>query len=202
VGAAGIGLGGVAVLGWKLWGFGLPASAVALDGSAAALTAAAGALSAAAGSNHAAASAAAGTGAAATAGGAGITMGATLLRGGPVGAAILGLDFMKRDSESGNGWRSWLRGKFGISDDHEPAPWQPGGAWSGSNGQPVQAELHGQADVKGELTVKVEPSSELLRIVDQAKKASLSGTVRANGPGSLGVSSLDAAAHPSGVGHN
>jgi hypothetical protein len=57
-------------------------------------------------------------------------------------------------------------------------------------------------EVKGEttVTVKVEAGNELLRVVEGAKSASmsLSGTMSANGPGSLGTSSPDAAAMPVG----
>ncbi|MFT4277373.1 MAG: phage tail tape measure protein [Rhodopseudomonas sp.] len=67
---------------------------------------------------------------------------------------------------------------------------------------PVKAELTGSAEVKGEAVVKVqiEPSSEFLRVVDRAQAVSvkLDGMVKANGPGSTGRSSPDAA--PGGKG--
>ncbi|UVO29917.1 phage tail tape measure protein [Bradyrhizobium arachidis] len=56
---------------------------------------------------------------------------------------------------------------------------------------PVTAELNGSADVKGEVVVKVEPSSSLLTAVDTIVK--LAGKLTANGPGSTGKSSPDAA---------
>lgn len=70
---------------------------------------------------------AAGDAAAVGAGGAiaAISGGAT----GALTAGIVGLDLIKRDSERGNSWRSYFRHLFGISDPHEPAPWQPGGEW-------------------------------------------------------------------------
>lgn len=60
----------------------------------------------------------------------------------------------------------------------------------------VKAELTGSAEVKGEatITVKVEAGSELLRAVETARSAAkLSGQLNANGPGSTGKSSPDAA---------
>ncbi|MBR0871203.1 phage tail tape measure protein [Bradyrhizobium tropiciagri] len=62
----------------------------------------------------------------------------------------------------------------------------------------VQAELTGSAEVQGEVTVKnvVEAGSELLRIVQQMQTLSVQvrGQLNANGPGSVGRSSPDAAA--------
>ncbi len=67
-------------------------------------------------------------------------------------------------------------------------------------GANVQATLTGSAEVRGEMTGKFEvtASSTLLQIVESLKtfKASLSGSYNANGPGSLGHSSPDAAAPP------
>jgi hypothetical protein len=67
----------------------------------------------------------------------------------------------------------------------------------GSSVGRVTGEVHGEAQV----TIKVEPSSDLLRIVNDLQRASvsLSGTIAPNGPGSLGVSSPDAAAAPIGT---
>src|SRR5690606_20223873 len=66
----------------------------------------------------------------------------------------------------------------------------------------VPSETRVTGEVTGEttVTVKVEAGDSLLRVVDEAKRASmpLSGTVSANGPGSLGTSSPDAAAMPVG----
>jgi uncharacterized protein (TIGR02594 family) len=46
-------------------------------------------------------------------------------KGGGIGTGIAILQTMKKDSESGNHLRSWLRGKLGIEDDpDELAPWQ------------------------------------------------------------------------------
>lgn len=67
---------------------------------------------------------------------------------------------------------------------------------------PVTAQLTGSAEVHGETTLKVEvtTSSELLRIVDSMKTLPqrLMGSLNANGPGSLGKSSPDAAAPVTG----
>lgn len=68
---------------------------------------------------------------------------------------------------------------------------------SAIKGMDVKAELTGSAEVKGETEVKVvvEAGSELLRIVDNVKSAvaNLAGRLTANGPGSTGRSSPDAA---------
>jgi hypothetical protein len=67
-------------------------------------------------------------------------------------------------------------------------------------GANVQATLTGSAEVSGEVTVKneVTASSTLIAIVESVKSlsAKLQGTLNANGPGSLGHSSPDAAAAP------
>ncbi|NEV79277.1 phage tail tape measure protein [Rhodopseudomonas sp. BR0C11] len=70
---------------------------------------------------------------------------------------------------------------------------------------PVKAELTGSAEVKGETTVKVEvevkPTPELIQAVASAKAnaAKLSGMISANGAGSTGRSSPDAAPGGKGV---
>jgi hypothetical protein len=65
-------------------------------------------------------------------------------------------------------------------------------------GANLQAVLTGTADVKGEVTGKFEvtASSVLIQIVESIKTLStkLQGSLNANGPGSLGHSSPDAAA--------
>jgi TP901 family phage tail tape measure protein len=70
------------------------------------------------------------------------------------------------------------------------------------DGLNVEAKLTGEAEVKGQTEVKVvvEAGSELLRIVEGVKNAvaNLTGKLRANGPGSTGVSSPDAS--PASVG--
>jgi hypothetical protein len=68
-----------------------------------------------------------------------------------------------------------------------------------SGDKQITAQLAGSADVKGQadVTVKIEAGSSLIRAVEQARTAMrLSGTLNANGPGSLGHSSPDAAAPP------
>lgn len=70
----------------------------------------------------------------------------------------------------------------------------------GGDSRPVTAELQGSAEVKGETTVKVEvtvsPSSELItaNATANANNAQMRGMLNANGPGSVGRSSPDAAA--------
>ncbi|AVT76640.1 hypothetical protein RPPS3_25770 [Rhodopseudomonas palustris] len=73
---------------------------------------------------------------------------------------------------------------------------------------PVKAELTGSAEVKGETTVKVEvelkPAPELVQAVASAKAsaAKLQGMISANGAGSTGRSSPDAAPGGKGVAGN
>lgn len=90
--------------------------------------------------------------------------------------------------------------KAGFGSDMPPA--QGFGDEVASALKNVKAELTGSAEVKGETEVKVtvEAGSELLRIVDGVKSAvaSMVGRLTANGPGSTGRSSPDAA--PSNVG--
>jgi len=59
-------------------------------------------------------------------------------------------------------------------------------------GRPVQAELNGQAEVKGEAKVTI----TIPGLGDRDVRVPLRGTFSANGPGSLDVSSPDAVAHP------
>lgn len=72
-----------------------------------------------------------------------------------------------------------------------------------ASGAPVTATLTGSAEVHGESTVRVEvtASSLLLQLVEQMKQVPmmLRGQLNANGPGSVGKSSPDAAA-PAQVG--
>jgi TP901 family phage tail tape measure protein len=73
----------------------------------------------------------AGTGASAGAGtaAAGLGVAAALKKGAVHGAALAGLTAIKRDAEKeGQPLRTWLRSLLAIEDEHEPAPWQKGGA--------------------------------------------------------------------------
>jgi len=71
-----------------------------------------------------------GTGAGVGTAAAGLGVAATLRKGALPGAALAGLTAIKRDAEKeGQPLRTWLRSVFGIGDEHEPAPWQKGGAW-------------------------------------------------------------------------
>jgi hypothetical protein len=85
-------------------------------------------------------------------------------------------------------------------DPNEPAPWQFGGSnkpfatpaeWpaAGKNAEPVKAELTGFAKVTGEAKIMIDIPGLPSRTVN----VPLNGTVNANGPGSLGTSSPDAA---------
>jgi len=63
-------------------------------------------------------------------------------------------------------------------------------------GRPVQAELNGQAEVKGEAKVTITIPGTIPGLGDRDVRVPLRGTFSANGPGSLDVSSPDAVAHP------
>ena len=74
-------------------------------------------------------------------------------------------------------------------------------------GANIQAQLTGEGTITGEANLTVTAGSELIRIVEEAKRViSLAGKFMANGVGSTGKSSPDAAApatpsHPSGGHH-
>jgi hypothetical protein len=55
--------------------------------------------------------------------------GKLLFGGGVLGTGLGVVQGLKSDSENGNPLRSGLRSFFGISDPHEPAPWQQGGSF-------------------------------------------------------------------------
>jgi hypothetical protein len=197
----------------------LDASAAALTAAAARIAAgsAAGAAAAAAAGGGGAAAAGAG-GAAAAAGGSALwTAGAAALPWALGGAALLGGGWAMKKSVEDAGYvgmtsgerlrkqrggsmrdmlrREW-RGRSGADLDPEASTGPQGG---GGTGQ-VTATLTGSAEVSGETTVKVEvtvnPSSELITATATAtaNAAQLKGMLNANGPGSTGRSSPDAAA--------
>jgi hypothetical protein len=87
-------------------------------------------------------------------------------------------------------------------DDRKAIPERPSylkpGTTSIWEGPPLTAELKGEAKVTGEARITIDIPGLPSRTVN----VPLNGTVNANGPGSLGVSSPDSSAHPSGVGHN
>lgn len=203
-GAVGAGAAGLAAGGYGLYKFmhilttggGLTASAAALDAAAAALTGAAATLN-----GGKAVTAASGAAAAATAGGWGTAAAALPWVAGAAGGAF-GLWAMydqtrqyegmtsgeRMRKQRGGSMRDVFRKSF--DDDRE----RLGIPAIGDGG--VKAELTGSAEVKGEatITVKVEAGSELLRAVETARSAAkLSGQLNANGPGSTGKSSPDAA---------
>ncbi|MBR1154605.1 hypothetical protein [Bradyrhizobium sp. JYMT SZCCT0428] len=188
-----------------------------MDASAAALTAAAAGIAAGSAAGQVASAAAgAGTGAAgggAAAGGAGSALGAagtaalpwvgaaaaTLAAGAVLRATVgeenVGLtsgERMRR-RRGGKSARELIRDQYSTGWDELP------GAAGGGSG-PVKAELTGTANVEGEATIKVDvtvtPSSEVINATATAKSsaAQLRGMLNANGPGSTGKSSPDAAA--------
>lgn len=213
--SAGAAAGGGALLGagylsYKLMtGFGLTTSAAALDGAAAALTAAAAGLNG--GVAAKAAAAAGGTVAGSASGGLWAAGSAALPYAAAVAGGAYGLWAMydqtrqyegmtsgeRMKKQRGGSMHDTLRRSF--DDDRERLGVPLIGDGSGS----LKTELTGSAEVHGEATVRVlvEPSGELLRVVEGAKAtAKLAGTLNANGPGSTGKSSPDAGAAPIGAG--
>ncbi|WP_198031768.1 hypothetical protein [Bradyrhizobium sp. Ec3.3] len=198
-------------------GFGLGTSAVALDGSAAALTAAAAELSAAAVSgkvaNAASPAASAAVGGLWGAGAAALPyLPAVGVLAAGAGAYWLAESANEAQGITRDSTRARMRrqqakynwwGKY-IGDDPfsapELSPTMTYGTGVGGD-KMVQAQLTGSAEVHGETKIVVEASSTLLDVVRQAENAvKLVGTLNANGPGSLGHSSPDAAAPPPSIG--
>lgn len=219
--AGGSVVGGAAAIGGASWlavklagGFGLSASAVALDGAAAALTTAAGVLG---GGKVAGAAASTAAGAA----GASIwSKGADALKIGggfaatyvPYAAVAAGLAYggyalyetskpfagmplndRARAQRGGRSMRDVYTNAFNEDRARLGLP-----LMGQDGGTPIKAELHGQAEVKGEARVTIDIPGLPSRTVG----VPLNGALNANGPGSLGKSSPDASAKPSGVGHN
>lgn len=182
-----------------LGGFGLKSSAAALDGSAAALTAAAEALG---GAGVAGKAARAAEGAAPAAAASVFARGAAAIP--YVGAAVgLGVGLYQLHEEAVENHGTTVHERRGSRTDIYRKAFNEERAALGlpliaDPNKPVQAELHGQAEVKGEAKVTI----EIPGVGSRDVRIPLKGTVNANGPGSLGVSSPDAAAHPVGVGHN
>jgi len=213
-GALAAGLGGGAWATGSLFsglmnGFGLGASATALDGSAAALSAAAAELSAASGGKLAGDLLGKGAG-----------FGAGALAGGVVPAAAaaslllpawagweayqtnkqLPAGTMPSGIAGGDGDMAWAA-QWAEAKNSRPIFPSPGITQSMLYGTghdaEIQAQLSGSAEVHGEAKLTVEASSTLIQIAKQAQDAiRLIGTLHANGPGSLGHSSPDAAAPP------
>jgi hypothetical protein len=185
-----------------LGGFGLKGSAVALDGAAASLTAAAEALGGA-GVAQKAAKAAEAAGTAAPAAAASIwARGAIAIP--LVGAAgVLGLGaYQLHEAAVENEGKSIgeRRGRMSevyrkVFNEERAALGLP--QIGQDSGKPVTAELHGQAEVKGEAKVTI----TIPGLGDRDVRVPLRGTMNANGPGSLGVSSPDAGAPGHGLGH-
>jgi hypothetical protein len=216
VGAVGAGVVGggaltVSLMTGLMTGFGLPAASVELPTSAAALTAAAAELSGAAVVQKG------GTAAAAAAGGFGSKIwgaGAAALpflgaAGLGAGAYYLAESANERQGltkeahrarvnrlASKNNWFNWWGND---ADAGGPTVTDTMTYGTGVGGdRSLTATLTGSADVKGEVTGRFEvvPGSALMSLVEsvQQMKIGLSGTLNANGPGSLGHSSPDAAA--------
>ncbi|MEH2482026.1 hypothetical protein V1282_005383 [Nitrobacteraceae bacterium AZCC 2146] len=204
-------------------GGGLTTSAVALDGAAAALTSAAAVLSgckALEGAGAAAAARGGAVGLLGAAGTAGLLLGGVAAsyyamrnapamggntrgsrtRAGYIGGAP-GIDYegltRRGGSRAGRVPSIWDgdRGTTqGYLNQLNQTPFNPA---SGAGNGAITAQLQGSAQVTGEakITVVVEASSELLAVKQAAQQAmKLSGSVNANGPGSTGRSSPDAAA--------
>jgi hypothetical protein len=204
-GGAAIGVGGYLGATWTynlasglLNGFGLKGSAVALDGAAASLTAAAEALGGAGIAGKAAKAAeAAGPAAAASIWARGAT--AVPYVGAAVGLGV-GLYQLHEEAVANHGTtvherRGSMHSIYTRAFNEERAAM--GLPLLGQDSKPVQAELHGQAEVKGEAKVTI----TIPGLGDRDVRVPLRGTVNANGPGSLGVSSPDALAPGHGLGH-
>jgi hypothetical protein len=163
-------------------GFGLKGSAVALDASAVALTRAAVALGGGSVASTAGVSAAGGALARRAAGfAAGVAGGAAAIYFGSTDPAGEGDDAI---------YRRGPNGKMELTEYGRSLQ-----AGSGINGTtPIQAELRGEAKVTGEAKITIDIPGLGSRVVN----VPLNGTLGANGPGSLGVSSPDAAAAPVG----
>lgn len=227
--------GGAAYGAWKFFqamsgGFGLTASAAALDGAAAALTGAAAKLATGGGvspwGNAAKAPAVPGAPAGPAAkpsiwskasgavGGAVVT---ALPYVGPVAAGVAAYELAEGANEAQGITTKSARERLRKRRDQftwwggrvEPRPLEtvpeitPTMTYgTGVGGGGLTAQLQGSAEVHGEaeLTLKVE-APELIRVYEQAKTAiSLMGQVSANGPGSTGKSSPDANAPWGGTG--
>jgi len=220
--AGGAAVGGVAtysLLSGLMTGFGLPASAVALDTSAAALSAAAAELSVAGVAGKA------GTAAnvAAAAGGTSIwALGARALPFAPAAAlgvgAAAGLWAMHKSVEDAgydgltsgerltrqrggsmrDVWRRhYLEGRALDEGYNMPelTPTMTYGTGIGGDRGQVTAQLTGSGEMHGEAELTVKAGSELLSVVEQAKQViRMAGQFNASGPGSTGKSSPDAAA--------
>ncbi len=212
--------GGFKLLQLLTTGGGLTASAVALDGSAAALTAAAATLSGGkvAGTAAEAAATAGKTAAASTVGSALWGAGAAALPWVAAGTAAAGGLWAMHQSVQDAGYEGLTSGerlrrqRGGSMRDmyrrawgYPVAPAVPevsptmtygtgvGGSGAGGGNVSVQGEVHGEVENK----LIVEAGSSLLEVVKQAQAAiKVAGTINANGPGSLGRSSPDAAAPP------
>lgn len=203
-GVAAAGYGGFALIRSLAGGFGLSASAVALDGSAAALTAAAAALGGKGIVGDLAGKVGAGKTAAASAGGGFLSkawgagaLALPYLGPAAVGAgAYFGAGYLNeasgitRESTRARQRRqaakyNWY-GKY-IGDQEASLPRSDKGT------TPVSGDVHGQAEV----TVKLDGGSFIQSVARAVMK--LTGTISSNGPGSAGHSSPDATAASAGL---
>ena len=217
VGAYGALVGGGMFAKSLMGGFGLATSAVALDGSAAALTAAAAQLSAASGIKGVPDAVKTAAPLAAPAGASIWALGAAaapwLMGGGAIAGGLYAMHKSVQDAgyegmtsgerlrKQRGSMRDVYRKAFDYPDLSSPAlspTMTYGTGVAGDKAVSVFGEVSGEAKVD----VNVTASSSLLEVVKQAQAmAKLSGTVNSSGPGSLGTSSPDAAAHPSGGHH-
>ena len=195
-------------------GFGLGTSAIALDGSAAALTAAAAELSAAAGvgaaAKGAASTAAAGgagsalwtAGAAAApwvAGAAGLAGGLWAMHKSVEDAGYIGLTSGQRLTLQRRGsMRDVYRRAFGYGDNTlapELSDTMTYGTGVAGDKGPQHVDVSGQVTGEGKVVLEINAGSSLIDVARRAEAAiRLAGTINSSGPGSLGLSSPDAAA--------
>jgi hypothetical protein len=210
--AAGAGVGGVAtysLFSGLMSGFGLGASATALDGSAAALSAAAAELSGAAVGS--AAKAAAGT-AAGAAGSSIWAMGARALpyvgAAGIAGAALWDMhqnviangfqDMSLNDRLKATGGFPTIRGAYRramMGDAFGTPELSPTTTFGTGVAGDKAVSVSGTVTGEGKMQVEVNAGSSLLDVVRRAEAAiQLAGRVSSSGPGSLGMSSPDAGA--------
>jgi len=199
-----------------LSGFGLGASATALDGSAAALSGAAAELAAAAtgGAVKDVAKTAIGTGAPAAAASIWAARGLMAVPYVAAGAVAAGALWDMHQNVVDNGFegmslndrakamrgglsiRGVYRRAFGYDEMNSPevTPTMTYGTGVGGGGA-APAQVTGTVTGEGKMDITVNAGSSLIEIARQAQATiQLAGRINSNGPGSLGLSSPDAAA--------
>ncbi|WP_438278075.1 phage tail tape measure protein [Nitrobacter sp.] len=203
-GAAATLYGGYALVRSLAGGFGLSASAVALDGAAAALTAAAGVMGGKGIAGDLAGKVGAGKTAAAAAGGSVFSK--------AWGAGALALPYLGPAAVGAGAYfgAEYLNDASGITREstrerhrRQAAKYNWYGKYIGDHDAsllgpekgttPVSGDVHGQAEV----TVKLDGGSFIQSVARAVMK--LTGTISSNGPGSAGLSSPDAGAASAGL---